>query len=128
MQNIRRHFILKFLIQSILVAIMGGGISVVICILAGWRTPQNFADGLFIAGLIVMIVGGGSLLGGQGFSADPMTIYLRLRADNRQGKIMEQNVIMMKELLYNATFMVMMFAAGLLLILSCVIVSKLYGG
>jgi hypothetical protein len=75
----------------------------VICLVGGWRTPGDYANGLTYAGLVVMALGGLRYFASPTAAIDPLAGYhstnLRDELARRQGAIAESDsafVVMLK--------------------------------
>jgi hypothetical protein len=65
----------RFLRDVTLVDLVMLAVTGLVCWIGGWRTFNNYGDGLMIAGVIVMAVGSLSVFGSSGLAGDPTIRY-----------------------------------------------------
>ena len=85
-----------------------------ICWFSGWRRPEQFFEGVFIAALLTLIAGGASVLGGSGLLKNPEGLYL----ENRASTVSYDRRIkrMASEMMESQSFLLQVSLAGLLLL------------
>ncbi len=118
--------LVSFTYKSLLLAAGAAALTAVIMRLFNALSLPSYANGLFIAGLALMTLGGAAVLGGRGFSADPMTIYLRMRAGTGEKKYTQPS-LMMAEIIESLQTMLILAAAGAILLLAGILLSNITG-
>ena len=100
----------RFLAKVILIVL--GMLIVVglICWLGGWRTSKNYSDGLFLAGLAAMLLGGISFFGVMERFRDPKYTYLQTIA--AKGKFDQRIRQLLAEVWDSYAFMFLMGTVG----------------
>jgi hypothetical protein len=63
MENVVKNNILRFVLFAILLTLITAIIAAVIGLILGWKTPVQFSDGIFFAGVILMAIGFMNLIG-----------------------------------------------------------------
>lgn len=89
------------------------GVTAVICWLAGWRSLHQYGDGLEIAGVAAILLGGLSLSGGRQMSANPTVQYIQSVSNAPLNERSRQNLA---DLMDSFTSLVRLGVAGLLAI------------
>jgi hypothetical protein len=103
----------RFLAKVILIVL---GMLIVVgltCWLGGWRTAKNYSDGLFLAGLVAMLLGGISFLGVMERFRNPKYTYLQTIA--AKGKFEQRTRHLLAEVWDSYAFMFLMGTVGVVL-------------
>jgi hypothetical protein len=95
----------------------------IICWSAGWHQLRQFFDGVFIAGVVAIIIGGVSILGSIGFLKNPEGLYVENRATYVSYD--KRIKLMATEMMESESFMFQVGFAGLLLIAVSIVFSIL---
>jgi hypothetical protein len=95
-----------------------------ICWLGGWRTSKDYSDGLFLAGLIAMLLGGISFLGVMGRFRNPKYTYLQTIA--AKGKFDQRTRHLLAEVWDSYAFMFLMGTVGVVLMALSFFVVTIY--
>ena len=104
------HFLRNVILIDLGILLVVG----IVCWLVGWHQLQQFLDGIFIAGLGAMIIGGISFLGSMGILKNPEGLYVENRATYTSYD--KRIKLMATEMMESQSFMFRIGFAGLLLV------------
>ncbi|MBN1217851.1 MAG: hypothetical protein JXM69_02895 [Anaerolineae bacterium] len=116
----------RFLAKVVLIVLVVFVAVSLVCWFFGWRTSQDYGNGLFLAGLLVMVIGGISFLGIMNRFGDPKYSYFQSVASRRD--FANRTRFMWGEFLESYSFILLTASVGMVLLVISFLIAIVFPG